>query len=643
MQYRPEIDGLRSLAIVPVILFHSGVTLFSGGFIGVDIFFVISGFLITSIIGQELEQGRFSYSNFYYRRAKRILPALFVVMFITLPFAFYWMLPGEYASYAKSLVYVSLFVSNFLFWKQSGYFEAAAEEKPLLHTWSLSVEEQYYVMFPVLLVALWRFGRNPVMGVILVLGCLSLWLSHWGAANKPEANFYLLVSRAWELFAGALAALLLLKKQPKGNGIYASVGLVSILVAIFLYDRSTPIPSLYALLPVCGTVLVLVFARPNTWVYNILSQRLFTYIGLISYSLYLWHQPILAFARLRHYNLESHLVLFVAFALTTLLAMATYHYVERPIKTAHFFSSKTRFFSLFGMILMGFVGYGTLVSNTSYFAEKYPNATDILEEMKWPAGLSYDRNCRKKFGADQYCLIGKVDAPVTAALIGDSHANHFYWGLNDSIHANGGNLLLVGAGACPPFFGANRGFHPEHGYLRCYARTKKLYDFVIGNPNIKQVFIAFRGEEYLREDIGLFDTEGEIVGKNNGFIATSLLVRTIERLQKADKQVILIEDLPDLSVSLKDCIKAEFVLFLDNGCLQEKPLPMGLGYTSLINAARKIDGVRVFPTSLLSQNEFPYGERGLMYRDSTHLSYKGSMFFSPHFQAFLAGDKGWQL
>ena len=441
----------------------------------------------------------------------------------------------------------------------------------------------------------------------------------------------------------ALTALLLLKKQPKGNGVYASVGLVSILVAIFLYDRSTPIPSLYALLPVFGTVLVLVFARPNTWVYNILSQRVFTYIGLISYSLYLWHQPILAFARLQNYNLESHLVLFVAFALTTLLAMATYHYVEKPIKTAHFFSSKARLFSLFGMILMGFVGYGTLLSNTSYFAEKYPNATDILEEMKWPAGLSYDRNCREKFGADQYCLIGKIDAPITAALIGDSHANHFYWGLNDSIHANGGNLLLVGAGACPPFFGANRGFHPEHGHLRCHARTKKLYDFVTGNPNIKQVFIAFRGEEYLREDIGLFDTEGEIVGKNNGFIATSLLVRTIERLQKADKQVILIEDLPDLSVSLKDCIKAEFVLFLDNGCLKEKPLPMRVGYRSLINAARKIDGVRVFPTSLLSQNEFPYGERGLMYRDSTHLSYKGSMFFSPHFQAFLAGDKGWQL
>ena len=201
MKYRAEIDGLRALAVVPVILFHAGFELFSGGFVGVDVFFVISGYLITTILIEDIDNNRFSIVNFYDRRARRILPALFFVMLVCIPFAWMWMLPNQMNDFAKSLVAVTLFASNILFWRESGYFDAAAEEKPLLHTWSLAVEEQYYLLFPIFLILAWRFGKNRVFWMIVLMAAISLLLSEWGWRNQTTANFYLAPTRAWELFA----------------------------------------------------------------------------------------------------------------------------------------------------------------------------------------------------------------------------------------------------------------------------------------------------------------------------------------------------------------------------------------------------------------------------------------------------------
>jgi len=637
MKYRPEIDGLRSLAIIPVILFHSGVALFAGGYIGVDVFFVISGYLITSIIAGELEDSRFSYSGFYYRRAKRILPALFVVIAVTLPFSFFWMLPEQHESYLDSLVYVSLFVSNFLFWKESGYFASSAEEKPLLHTWSLAVEEQYYLLFPLLIVGLWRFGRNPVLATILLLSCLSLWLSQWGSAHKPEANFYLLLSRAWEIFAGAIAALLMLKKQPQGNGLLAFVGLLCILISIFAYDESTPIPSLYALLPVVGTVLMLVYGQSNTLVAKALSFGPLVYIGLISYSLYLWHQPILAFARLKGLPLDDAWLLMCLLGWTFVLAVATYKFVEVPIKKSSFYASKARLFGVVAAGLVVFIGYGNVASNSNYFTLKYPAAAAMLEQTKWPAELSYSEACRIKYGADQYCLIKDIQQAPTAALIGDSHANHFYWGLSEYVEQKGGNLLLLGAGACPPFIGANRGFHPEHGYLRCFNRTDKLYQSVIDNSAIKEVYIAFRGDEYLRDDVSLHDVNGEITNGNNLTKSVLFLRKTIGLLKAAGKKVVLISDLPDLPMSLETCIKNDYVLQQATGCLDLPLNSMSSAYTALLAAMAMTKELVIFPTYSFTNQQFPSGDAGLTYRDSTHLSYKGSMYFGPMYKQYFDG------
>ena len=217
VKYRAEIDGLRALAVLPVILFHADFELFSGGFVGVDVFFVISGYLITTIIISEMTEGKFSIINFYERRARRILPALFFVMFACIPFAWMWMLPSQMKDFSQSLIAVSLFASNILFWRESGYFDAAAEEKPLLHTWSLAVEEQYYVLFPIFLILAWRFGKNRVFWMIVVIAAISLLLSELGWRKQPAANFYLAPTRAWELFAGSIAAFIVQEQGVQKN------------------------------------------------------------------------------------------------------------------------------------------------------------------------------------------------------------------------------------------------------------------------------------------------------------------------------------------------------------------------------------------------------------------------------------------
>ncbi len=271
----------------------------SGGYVGVDVFFVISGYLITNIIITELDQQNFSILKFYERRARRIMPALFFVMLCCIPFAWMWMMPGQFKDFGQSFIAVSLFASNILFWNESGYFDAATEEKPFLHTWSLAVEEQYYMLFPIVLILLWRFGRQPVFYVVIGTAIASLLLSELSWRKFPEANFYLAPTRAWELFAGSICAFLQFGKSQKTSNILSALGLTLIVFAIFFYDEFTPFPSLYALAPVGGTALIILFGTSGTWVARLLSTKPFVGIGLISYSAYLWHQPLFAFARIR--------------------------------------------------------------------------------------------------------------------------------------------------------------------------------------------------------------------------------------------------------------------------------------------------------------------------------------------------------
>ena len=336
MHYRAEVDGLRALAVVPVILFHAGFQIFSGGFVGVDVFFVISGYLITTIIINEMDEGRFSLANFYLRRAKRILPVLFFVMLVCLPFAGLILMPLDMKDFSQSLIAVSTFSSNILFWRESGYFEPDADLKPLLHTWSLAVEEQYYIVFPLLLMIAWRLGRRWVLTMLALVFALSLAAAEWAAYNRPSAAFYLLPTRGWELLIGAFAAFYLQKREvtlpvsAKQAGSF--LGLALILYAIFTYDEATLFPGLHALAPTIGTVLVILFATPGTWINQLLSTKAFVGLGLISYSAYLWHQPLFAFTRYGSIEDPPAQVMLALSALTIPLAYLSWRFIEKPFR-----------------------------------------------------------------------------------------------------------------------------------------------------------------------------------------------------------------------------------------------------------------------------------------------------------------------
>ena len=298
MKYRSEIDGLRALAVLPVILFHAGFELFGGGFIGVDIFFVISGYLITTIIIDDIENNRFSLAHFYERRARRILPALFLVSISMVILAWITFDLLTLRKFGNAIIGVGTFLSNVVFWRAEGYFDESAELNPMLHTWSLAVEEQYYLFFPIFLLSIWGFGRNFTFWVIVVLAILSLSLSEWGWRNMPTANFYLAPSRIWELLAGSISAFIVKKYGVRDNNLFSLFGFLAIIFSIFIYDQSTPFPSIYTLIPVLGIVLLILFADKTTHVGRLLSNKLLVGVGLVSYAAYLWHQPLLAFTRL---------------------------------------------------------------------------------------------------------------------------------------------------------------------------------------------------------------------------------------------------------------------------------------------------------------------------------------------------------
>ena len=335
--YRREIDGLRALAVVPVIFFHAGFEAFSGGFVGVDVFFVISGYLITSIILTQKAAGTFSLLNFYERRARRILPALFLVMAVCIPFAWLWLLPSDMRDFSQSLVAVSVFASNVLFWKESGYFDTAAELKPLLHTWSLAVEEQYYVLFPLFLLVMWRFAKRWTVATLAVIAALSFALAQWGAYNKPAATFFLLPTRGWEIAIGALIAFYFarypkpqLQRPVQEAG--SLIGLSLILYAVFAYSKETPFPSAYALAPALGTALIILCTTPSTLVGRVLTTKAFVGVGLISYSAYLWHQPLFAFTR-QVVDGEPNVYTLIFLSVFSLaLAFITWKYVEAPFR-----------------------------------------------------------------------------------------------------------------------------------------------------------------------------------------------------------------------------------------------------------------------------------------------------------------------
>jgi peptidoglycan/LPS O-acetylase OafA/YrhL len=425
MTYRCEIDGLRALAIIPVVLFHAGIAGFSGGFVGVDVFFVLSGYLITGILIRSAEDGTFAILDFYERRARRILPALFAVMLACTPFAWRWMEIVDFRNFGESLAAVSLFASNFLFWSESDYFGGDADQKPLLHTWSLAVEEQYYIVFPILLILIWRYRQGALPYVLAALALISLGIAEWGWRHAPTANFYLFPSRAWEILTGSLCAWAQWRGGTRRHGGLAWVGIAMIMAAVFVFDETTPFPSLLALLPVIGTALVVRYGTQGTGAARMLSTRGFVWVGLISYSTYLVHQPLLAFTRIFSLSEPSTALMAGMAALSFPLGWLSWRYVERPFRRRGRGAiwPGTRFLAVSAAGLACFVAAGAAV-HLKLQAISPLIITDTLIDKAEARTASWGALVTNPRLAEELARFPAraVDGTINVLVTGDSHA-----------------------------------------------------------------------------------------------------------------------------------------------------------------------------------------------------------------------------
>lgn len=452
MKYRAEIDGLRALAVVPVILFHAGLGVPSGGFLGVDVFFVISGYLITGIILDELERGQFSIAGFYERRARRILPALFVVMLCSIPLAWLWMFPSQFRDFGQSLSAVGAFVSNFLFWHESGYFSGPSDTKPLLHTWSLAVEEQFYVVFPLFLAVIWRMGRRQAATVIVVAALVSLLLSEVAVRIAPDANFYLAPFRAWELMAGSLCAFYTGRWGVRSSGVLSLFGMALVVVSMLLFTESTPSPSLLTVIPVAGSALLLICATRETLVGQFLASRVLVGIGLISYSAYLWHQPVFAFARVSTTQPPGILSMFFLAALSIILAYLTWRFVETPFRK----TGPARLLGRKSILLAAAIGscafvvLGTAADRyvSPYIAMSRPELFQPDIERLSDAALC------EGFGPHKSATCSRFgDGKDVIVVWGDSHAIALEKGI---VPIAGKSIYVVSHWGCPPIINVKR-------------------------------------------------------------------------------------------------------------------------------------------------------------------------------------------
>ena len=461
MSYRADIDGLRAIAVLAVVAFHALPAALPGGFVGVDVFFVISGYLITSLLRQSLEDGSFRFSTFYARRIRRLAPALVLVLAAALAAGWTWLLTDELAQLAAHAASSVAFVTNLVLWSETGYFDTEAAQKPLLHLWSLGVEEQFYLIWPALLWATWRWRRPS-----FVIGCVAL-LSF--AANvaivhtAPAAAFYLPTSRVWELAVGGLLAGL----GPSRNGLIAqacSLSGAALLATGFAIVRpSMPFPGWWALLPVGGAAL-LIAAGPRGWGNRLLAVRPLVFVGLISYPLYLWHWPILTFARMLEGGPIGLLPTATLVAIAVILAWLTYRFVEQPIRRA---SGRFVIPNLaVASAGVAAVALAVLVNQKS-LPTRFPPHVQALVDFSYRYERPYrERTCylmpdQSADALARECVDQRPARQPLVVLWGDSHAAHLYPGLRRLQGARGFRIAQFTGSSCPPLLGVETPTQPH--------------------------------------------------------------------------------------------------------------------------------------------------------------------------------------
>jgi peptidoglycan/LPS O-acetylase OafA/YrhL len=500
LTYRPEIDGLRAIAVGAVILYHTQITIFGhqpfkGGFIGVDIFFVISGYLITSIILKELvTTGSFSFKYFYERRIRRILPALLFVMLVSLPFAWMYLLPSSFVDFSKSILYSLGFGSNFYFhYSGQEYGAEIGLLKPFLHTWSLSVEEQYYILFPIVLLITFKYFRKYLVHILILGFVVSLGLAEWGSRNYPSFNFYVLPTRGWELLAGSILAYFEITngKRSKNqllNLTFPSVGIILIGHSILFFNDEMFHPSFYTLSPIMGVCLIIWFSNKNELITKILSTKLFVGIGLISYSLYLWHYPIFAFSRITSFTDANIFKKLILVGVVFILSISSYFLIEKLFRNKNFNIKKVLF------VVSMIIGILVIFTTHTLYKDGRINKFNIMISDATSSPL-YRAEC--KFSTNERDFINenffkkdflecKKKYNKFILILGDSHSLDLF---NSISKVSKNNEFIVGLNreGCRPLDKNSKNCHYENA-------LKFIENF---NENIKYILFTHKGSYFL--------------------------------------------------------------------------------------------------------------------------------------------------
>ncbi|ATH82688.1 hypothetical protein CO724_16505 [Ectopseudomonas mendocina] len=490
LKWRSDIDGLRAISVIAVILYHYQLLpLMSGGFVGVDVFFVISGYLITAIIVREVSEGRFSFLDFYDRRVRRILPAALATVFFTLLAGYFILLPSSYAVLGETSAYAALGLANFYFLWNTDYFDAAAEMQPLLHMWSLAVEEQFYLFWPILILLVHKlFGRSPkaLPAFLLAAVVVGLAVAVWVVSKDSKTGFYMIHARAWELALGGLLVYAPLISRRMVAEIMSLMGMMLVLGSMFLLNTKMTFPGLNALYPCLGAALLLWPKSASTWMARGLSLAPMVFIGKISFSLYLVHWPLLVLYR--HYGTGKMPELSEALVLTVfcfLLAYLFWRYIEQPFRKPRQGRILNVSAGATAMCFVALIGVGVL--NQKGLPERLPSEAQVLEGFRQRTLVGENgRDCwsrrttpKSRFSKER-CLTLKDNLP-NVLLLGDSHMMHFSRALREAYP--GVNFLQITTAACSPVLPRKRG-------TNCHYFTKLALDAFIAENKIDAIVLS---------------------------------------------------------------------------------------------------------------------------------------------------------
>ena len=645
LNYRPDIDGLRAVAVIPIVLFHAGYEWISGGFVGVDIFFVISGFLISSIIQNEISQGKFSFIGFYERRLRRIIPALLTVLLATMLVGYFLLLPEEYAELAKSSMAAGAFFPNIYFWATSStYFGLDIVSTPLLHTWSLGVEEQFYIIFPVLIyLLLTRFSIKYVARIIIALLVLSLCANLFLveiAANSKFA-FYMLPTRAWELLAGVVLSLGILPKihRPVIANSISLLGFVLIVLTMLRLNENSLFPGINAIWPVFGTALIIYSGTHQpTVISRILTNQLLVGIGVISYSLYLWHWPVTVYTNM--YWESDYNKLFIISA-SLILAFMSYRLIETRFRKCSKTELRIGKLKEIGVLSVLVSIVCVAILNNDGIPDRVPK--DALKHIATDTLRAGNQQCEQFTGNTKLdaniCAIGTKNTLPSFVLWGDSHAQ----AIADALHLAALEMeisgVLVTSHGCRPLVGVYR-----KSKRRCETFNNRVVEYINNQPSLKHVFLAgywripFTSQGYDNSNFLIVDDQTRFRSpEENRKVFKRGMQRTLDTLESSNP--VIIQDIPEIGSQFGKSVANHFARRIWKGNTAFKELVYTTEHDSfdrefkqLLNSYSSHPNFIDVNTVLCVQSKCPLRKKGqLIYADGDHLSKYGASLLAPTF------------